>query len=160
MYLKSCFNKMLNQKPAFQMTKVDMLLRSPKGVCFLLKVFNNLLNFWLLTDKQNKKKLWWVCQTYRKLLVWRANVLSDLCFQNFENRTNAIIQCKKQCWFSPQTPCGIVEDIRMNVVVGAVVWPAGERYHHILCQGRKSSSHEFSFQFIGRWQVPEQAFIL
>lgn len=57
MYLKSCFNKMLNQKPAFQMTKADMLLRSPKGVCFFLKVFNNLFQFWLLTDKQNKKAL-------------------------------------------------------------------------------------------------------
>lgn len=57
MYLKTSFNKMLNQKPAFQMTKVDMLLRSPKGVCFLLIEFNNLFRFWLLTDKQNKKKL-------------------------------------------------------------------------------------------------------
>lgn len=48
---------MLNQKPAFQMTKVDMLLRSPKGVCFLLTEFNNLFHFWLMTDKQNKKAL-------------------------------------------------------------------------------------------------------
>lgn len=65
-----------------------------------------------------------------------------------------------QLLFSPQAPCGVIEDIRVYVVVGAVVWPAGEWYHNVLSQGRQCCNYKFPFQLIGGRQVPQQAFIL
>lgn len=62
--------------------------------------------------------------------------------------------------FSPQAPCGAVEDIRVYVVVGAAVWPAGEWHHHIVSQGGQRCSYKFPLQLIGGGQVPQQAFTL
>lgn len=76
----------------------------------------------------------------------------DFCFQNSEKQTQLT-------QFSPQTPRGIVENVRVDVVGGGAVWPAGERHQHILSQGRQRCSDEFRFQLISRGQVPEQPFI-
>lgn len=46
----------------------------------------------------------------------------------------------------------------MNVVVGAVFGPGGERCHHVLRECWQSCSYKFSLELISRGQVPQQAY--
>lgn len=68
------------------------------------------------------------------------------------NNDNAV-----QWLLLPQACCGIVEDLRVYVVIVGVIWPAGKWHHHILSQGRKCCCNKFLFQIIRRWHVPQQA---
>lgn len=56
--------------------------------------------------------------------------------------------------FSPQATRGVVEDIRVYVVVSAVVGPAGEWHNHVLSQGGQCGRCKFFLQLVGGRQVP------
>lgn len=60
---------------------------------------------------------------------------------------------------SPQTPCGVVEDIRVDVVVGAAVWPAGEWHHHVLRQSGQRRRCELLLQLVAGGQIPQQTYV-